>query len=276
MALFQRAADGYPVGADNDLRQSYGPIPDTDHFQHHQRYGYEKVDAVIGWAWSNTFNKWWARVRFADGWQGFSSPKPDTWNKLEAFAHAAAQAINEHQANGKGLRPLKDWDDSDVTDSGINFSSLADNGLQTSDTLEEDIDSVVSAIVFGAFHQDGNNCRLKDASAILEVGGYLVAEVRWNTVSTTAICPVTGQEIVPSWGFWPFLGNKPLALDAFDDTTKVAISRMMSSADTQATNSNALIGGYFILKDKTEEVTPSGPYQRCMAPETQNRANVHS
>lgn len=76
--LRQRAKDGYPVGADDYLREAYGPIPDTDLFQDHKGYGYRKAEIIHGWQWSVTFNRWSALVTFPDGWRGYTYPKPET------------------------------------------------------------------------------------------------------------------------------------------------------------------------------------------------------
>ena len=74
MSLYQRAEDGFPVGADSFLRSSYGPIPDAIEFQHHSGYHYEKPVTIAGWEWSVTFGRWRALVTFADGWRGFTWP----------------------------------------------------------------------------------------------------------------------------------------------------------------------------------------------------------
>lgn len=71
--LYQRADDGFPVGADFVLKAAYGQIPDAKHFQSPSGMVQEPVE-VIGWEWSNTFGRWGARVRFADGWKGMTWP----------------------------------------------------------------------------------------------------------------------------------------------------------------------------------------------------------
>lgn len=54
---------------------SYPPIPEgVELFQH--KLGYEKPTKIHGWEWSTTFGKWSALVTFADGWHGFTYPKP--------------------------------------------------------------------------------------------------------------------------------------------------------------------------------------------------------
>lgn len=74
--LHQRAADGYPAGADAIMREGYGPIPDAQRFQSNTGYGYEEPTAIHGWQWSTTFNRWAALVTFANGWHGFTWPEP--------------------------------------------------------------------------------------------------------------------------------------------------------------------------------------------------------
>lgn len=78
--LRQRGADGYPVGADAHLRNSCGPIPAAERFQHHTGFRFEKPVEVFGWQWSVTFGRWTVCVRFADGWQGFTWPEP-VWHR---------------------------------------------------------------------------------------------------------------------------------------------------------------------------------------------------
>lgn len=73
--LHQRASDGYPVGADELMRNAYGPIPDCAEFQVGNGFGYAVPATVHGWAWSYTFGRWSALVTFADGWHGYTYPK---------------------------------------------------------------------------------------------------------------------------------------------------------------------------------------------------------
>lgn len=77
--LYQRAADGFPVGADQVMKEAYRQIPVAvgGRFQAGRAYGYERPLAVHGWAWSDTFNRWSALVTFRDGWHGFTYPA--TW-----------------------------------------------------------------------------------------------------------------------------------------------------------------------------------------------------
>jgi hypothetical protein len=37
---------------------------------------WRQPETVHGWQWSTTFGKWSALVTFADGWHGFTYPKP--------------------------------------------------------------------------------------------------------------------------------------------------------------------------------------------------------
>ena len=73
--LYQRAEDGYPVGADATMRQAYGPIPEATEFQHGTG-GRAKPVEIHGWQWSNDFGRWSALVTFEDGWHGFTYPAP--------------------------------------------------------------------------------------------------------------------------------------------------------------------------------------------------------
>lgn len=63
--LYQRAEDGFPEGADDVMREGYGPIPSATKFQ--LGFGYEIPVEVLGWQWSATFNRWAAVVRFFVG-----------------------------------------------------------------------------------------------------------------------------------------------------------------------------------------------------------------
>lgn len=53
---------------------SYPEIPNATEFQD-TLYGYSVPEAVHGWQWSTTFNRWSALVTFNDGWCGFTWPK---------------------------------------------------------------------------------------------------------------------------------------------------------------------------------------------------------
>ena len=97
MRLFQRADDGYPVGADDHLRKSYGPIPDAELFQHHSTYRYEKA-VVKGWEWSITFNAWRALVTFPDGIECVTSPAP--WKRHHDDCPVCSERLSRHSPNG--------------------------------------------------------------------------------------------------------------------------------------------------------------------------------
>lgn len=245
MSLYQRGEDGYPVGAGADLRKSYGPIPDSELFQHQSGYRTEKPAQVHGWEWSVTFGRWRALVTFADGWRGVTWPYVEHPSS-KRFPSAAAQAIKEHQAAGKGLRPLLHWDDVDVTDSGILLSALSDHGLQ-GDTYESEIEDVVSAIVFGAFHQNSLAYRIRDAVAILEGAGYGVAELRWNVSELIALCPMTGKQVLAPRGYWPSRQGAMLSLDAFEDEVQSLIHGIQSSPEWNDSQLGQHIAGYFLL-----------------------------
>ena len=72
--LYQRGKDGYPEGADDIMKKSYGKIPDSKEFQN-MRYGYEVPKKVHGWQWSTTFGRWTALVTFKDGTRTWTYPK---------------------------------------------------------------------------------------------------------------------------------------------------------------------------------------------------------
>lgn len=78
--MYQRGTDGYPIGADDLLRETYGRIPEATEFQDHHGYGYVTAKTIHSWSWSNTFNRWYALVTFDDGWKGWTWPKPN-WMK---------------------------------------------------------------------------------------------------------------------------------------------------------------------------------------------------
>lgn len=71
--LAQRGEDGYPVGADAGMRQTYGRIPDDALFQTFDG-GCARPEVIHGWQWSATFRRWCALVVFAGGQRGFTFP----------------------------------------------------------------------------------------------------------------------------------------------------------------------------------------------------------
>lgn len=72
--LYQRDKDGFPIGADDIMKKSYGKIPQSKEFQN-MRYGYEIPKKIHGWAWSTTFGRWTALVTFKDGTKTWTYPK---------------------------------------------------------------------------------------------------------------------------------------------------------------------------------------------------------
>src|SRR3990172_9697453 len=54
----------------------YPPVTESSKlFQH--GHGYEVPEKVHKWEWSTTFGRWSALVTFADGWHGWTYPKPE-------------------------------------------------------------------------------------------------------------------------------------------------------------------------------------------------------
>ncbi len=84
-SLYQRGADGYPVGADHRMRAAYGRIPEATEFQH-AGVGRATPVQVHGWAWSNDFGRWSALVTFANGWHGYTYPAPAPAREPPAIA----------------------------------------------------------------------------------------------------------------------------------------------------------------------------------------------
>lgn len=74
--LYERGADGYPVGADDVLRSACGPIPDAEHFQDGSTMQTVKPTTIHGWQWSETFRRWGAVVTLPSGWTGLTWPVP--------------------------------------------------------------------------------------------------------------------------------------------------------------------------------------------------------
>lgn len=98
MKLYQRGEDGYPVGADQLMKDGYGKIPDAEMFQHHRTFGYEVPAEVHGWEWSTTFNRWRALVTFKDGWKGVTSPAP--WPRHHNDCPVCKTKLSRHSPNG--------------------------------------------------------------------------------------------------------------------------------------------------------------------------------
>lgn len=55
---------------------SYPPKPEGAELYQHD-YCYQKPVALDRWEWSTTFAQWSRLVTFADGWRGFTYPKPE-------------------------------------------------------------------------------------------------------------------------------------------------------------------------------------------------------
>lgn len=90
---------------------SHPSIPeDVELFQH--RNGYAKPETVHGWEWSYTFGKWSALVTFADGWNGFTYPRPALVTptpESEAFANAFAEDTDTgSKCTVDATQPLRD------------------------------------------------------------------------------------------------------------------------------------------------------------------------
>ena len=75
--LYQRGADGYPIGADKILRDAYGPIPNPDQ-PFWRRTGFVKPTKIYGWQWSADYRQWRAYVKFPDGTETWTSPREQT------------------------------------------------------------------------------------------------------------------------------------------------------------------------------------------------------
>lgn len=72
--MYQRGADGFPIGADKIMRQAYGRIPDPNQ-RFYSRAGFQKPKTVHGWSWDETFKRWGAYVTFSYGDQTFTYPE---------------------------------------------------------------------------------------------------------------------------------------------------------------------------------------------------------
>lgn len=68
------------------------------------------------------------------------------------FAAAALAAIQEHVSRGIGTRPMPQWTDHDVTDTGILCRALSEQGLLNDDSHAEKLEDVVSPLVFWRYH----------------------------------------------------------------------------------------------------------------------------
>ncbi len=171
------------------------------------------------------------------------------------FAVAAAESIVMHQLAGRGIRPVKQWDDCDVLDSCLQFDALSNVGLQTSEKNEAILDSLVSPVVFGAFHQDGAHPNIEKARQALGSIGVQLAELKWNAVSDHGICPLSGEVVVPSFGYWPFVGWKPVSTSVFDEGSRAIIQQIIAKHDWRDTTPTQDIAGYFVTQPVSACVT---------------------
>jgi len=81
--LYQRGADGYPVGVDPLMRKAWGPIPDTEQPFWSDK-GFIKPVKIYGWQYSPDYHRWRAYVRFPDGTEIWTDPREYTlWEKEE-------------------------------------------------------------------------------------------------------------------------------------------------------------------------------------------------
>jgi len=71
--IYHRGLDGYPLGADDILREAYGLIPDPDQ-PFWSRKGLIKPERIYGWQWSADFHHWRAFVLFPDGTETWTTP----------------------------------------------------------------------------------------------------------------------------------------------------------------------------------------------------------
>lgn len=90
--LYQRGDNGYPIGADEIMKQAYGVIPEAIEFQHGGGRG--TPERVHGWQWSSDFSCWSALVTFADGWHGFTYPVPEQQRTTPQHALASTSSTS--------------------------------------------------------------------------------------------------------------------------------------------------------------------------------------
>jgi|GEM_PF-635417 len=92
--LYQRGADGYPIGSDKIMRDALGPIPDPDQ-PFWSRKGFVKPVNIYGWQWSPDYHSWRAYVRFPDGTETWTSPLKQTGGSLELLASTEGDPIRK-------------------------------------------------------------------------------------------------------------------------------------------------------------------------------------
>jgi hypothetical protein len=92
---------------------------------------------------------------------------------LQKIADAAMIAIESHWQAGIGTRPVSLWDNRDVINDGLLRDALAEYGLESSDYNLEQIERIVSPIVFRDWYANVGhpNERLQHALGMLHVGG---------------------------------------------------------------------------------------------------------
>ena len=93
---------------------------------------------------------------------------------FQKFADAAMQAIAAHWEQGIGMREISEWDDSDVIDSTLLYTALADYGLDLTEANEKYLENIVSPVVFRKWYADtqgANHATLLSALGHLHAGG---------------------------------------------------------------------------------------------------------
>ena len=92
--LYQRAADGYPIGSDKIMRDAWGPIPNPDQ-PFWSGKGFIKPVKIYGWQWSPDYHSWRAYVRFPDGTETWTSPLKQAGGSLELLASTEGDPIRK-------------------------------------------------------------------------------------------------------------------------------------------------------------------------------------
>lgn len=173
-----------------------------------------------------------------------------------ALASALAAAIVWHQCDGRGIRPLADWGDHDVTSDSAVAWAMDRFGLHALPREVSKLEGLVSAVVFGAFHQGYREVRFDLAVNLLEAAGCKVAEVRWvpDGACEATRCPLSGESVLRPAGYWPFVDDEPVSLSVFAEEIREVVKEVVGRAGGEA----QLIGGYFIAGTLPQlAVTPS-------------------
>jgi len=92
--LYQRGADGYPIGSDKIMRDAWGLIPDPNQ-PFWSGKGFIKPVKIYGWQWSPDYHSWRAYVRFPDGTETWTSPLKQTGGSLELLASTEGDPIRK-------------------------------------------------------------------------------------------------------------------------------------------------------------------------------------